>query len=420
MAAIGTDGLRERIQDGIEDLSKLTDDAFVGWGRVVFSEPYRVARDWVRRRMVEAGLETRIDASGNIVGRLQGEGAAKPIVTGSHTDTVVGGGRFDGVVGVLAAIEVARLVRESGQRLHHDLLVVDFLGEEANEFGVSCIGSRSVAGLLAADQLERRDLAGRRLGDVMESFGLDVGGSLSSAWGRGSLHAFVELHVEQGPLLERQHKSIGVVTAIAGIERLTAVFAGRADHAGTMPMTERLDALTAAAEAIVTIEREGCGAPVHAVTTTGRIESTPGSFNVIPERAQIWAELRSIESSWLTGARRRLAEQLAADAAARGVGVDLEWLSDQDPVPTDQSIQGAIGRAADMHGLAWTAVPSGAGHDAAHMAHMGPMGMIFVPSAGGRSHCPQEWTELADIASGVEVLLSTITDLDATSTVARV
>lgn len=418
MTSIGTDGLRERIYDGIEDLSKLTDDASVGWGRVVFSEPYRVARDWVRRRMVEAGLETRIDSSGNIVGRLRGEGAAKPIVTGSHTDTVVGGGRFDGVVGVLGGIEVARLVRESGQRLHHDLVVVDFLGEEANEFGVSCIGSRSVAGLLAADHLERRDLAGRRLGDVMESFGLDVDGSVAAAWGAGSVHAFVELHVEQGPLLERQQKSIGVVTAIAGIERLTAVFAGRADHAGTMPMTERLDALTAAAEAIVTIEREGCGAPVHAVTTTGRIESTPGSFNVIPERAQIWAEMRSIDSSWLTGARRRLANQLVADAAARGVEVDLEWLSDQDPVPTDQSVQGAIGRAADMHGLGWTAVPSGAGHDAAHMAHIGPMGMIFVPSSGGRSHCPEEWTEPADIAAGVEVLLGTITKLDAAPTVA--
>lgn len=418
MTSPGSDALRDRLQDGIDGLSKLTDDASPGWGRVVFSEPYRAGREWVRQRMVDAGLETRIDAAGNIVGRLPGESAAKPIVTGSHTDTVVGGGRFDGIVGVLGAIEVARLVRESGKRLSHDLLVVDFLGEEANEFGVSCIGSRALAGILSADHLDRRDLAGRRLGDVMESFGLDVEGSLSSAWGAGSVHAFVELHIEQGPLLERQQKPIGVVTAIAGIERLTAIFAGRADHAGTMPMTERLDALTAAAEAITRIEREGCGAPVHAVTTTGRIESTPGSFNVIPERAQIWAEMRSIDSSWLTGARGRLAEQLMADAAARGVHVDLEWLSDQDPVPTDRSIQGAIGRAADACGLEWAAVPSGAGHDAAHMAHMGPMGMIFVPSSDGRSHCPQEWTEIWDIASGVDVLHDTITHLDAASSVA--
>jgi N-carbamoyl-L-amino-acid hydrolase len=152
---------------------------------------------------------------------------------------------------------------------------------------------------------------------------------------------------------------------------------------------------------------------VHAVTTTGRIESAPGSFNVVPERAQIWAEMRSIDSSWLTGARGRLTEQLVADAAARGVHVDLEWLSDQDPVPTDQSIQGVIGRAADAHGLEWVAVPSGAGHDAAHMAHMGPMGMIFVPSSGGRSHCPEEWTEISEIASGVDVLYGTVTQVDA-------
>jgi N-carbamoyl-L-amino-acid hydrolase len=409
---------RARIAADLEALSTLTDDSAPGWTRQVFSEPYREGRGHVRALMESAGLEAHIDAAGNVIGRLPGiEPSLAPLMSGSHTDTVHGGGRFDGMVGVVGAIEVARMLRENDVRLRRDLLVVDFLGEEPNEFGISCVGSRAISGQLTPAHLDRTagdDAGGERLGDAMLRFGLDPTAALSTTWSPASLHAYLELHVEQGPLLERSGTTIGVVTAIAGIERLLARFDGRADHAGTMPMTQRHDALIAAAEAILTIEREACGAPVHGVSTTGRIESSPGSFNIVPDRAAIWAEMRSIDPVWLSGARGRVAERIAEQAAARGVETMLEWLNDQPPVPTAPSLQDAIAVSAGQLGHSWEAVPSGAGHDAAHMAHLGPMGMLFVPSVGGRSHVPEEFTAESDIGAGVDVLARTLVRLDAT------
>lgn len=402
----------DRINSGITELAALVDDAAPGWSRTVFSEPYRQARPYVARRMSDAGLDVHVDAVGNVIGRRAGSANGSPIVTGSHTDTVQGGGRFDGMVGVLAGIEVARMLRDSGTQLDHDLLVVDFLGEEANDFGVSCLGSRAISGLLSEQHLNRTDRRGHRLGDTLDRFGADPDRALDLSWRPGGVHAFIELHVEQGPLLERKQIPIGIVTAIAGIERLTARFVGRADHAGTMPMGERLDALAAAAQAVLTIEREGCGAPIHGVSTTGRLASGPGAFNVVPDRAQLWAEVRSVDAQWLRGAKRRLVEDIARDAAGRGVDVDLEWLNDQDPVPTSRSVQDRMAGAADRVGIPWSPVPSGAGHDAAHMAQLGPMGMIFIPSLGGRSHCPEEWTEPQHIVTGVQLLLYTVLDVD--------
>lgn len=405
----------DRLGRDLTELATYVDSDAPGWTREVLTDPYRAAREWIRRRMLDAGLETTVDAAGNVVGRLAGTRGGRPLVTGSHTDTVHGGGRFDGIVGVLGAIELVRRMRETGTELGHDLVVCDFLGEEANEFGVSCVGSRAVAGALDAKHLDRRDPRGRRLGDALQRFGTDPEGALRLAWARDSVHAYVELHVEQGPWLEQHGISIGAVTAIAGIERLLASFAGRADHAGTMPMGERRDALAAAAQAVLSVEREGCGAPVHGVATTGRIESGPGAFNIVPDRARLWAEMRSIDPGWLSGAKGRIAERIASEAAERGVEVVLEWLVDQDPVPTDPSVQDIIGAAADDLGVSWSAVPSGAGHDAVHMAQLGPMGMIFVPSRAGRSHCPEEWTDLADVVTGVHALGATLVRLDAWS-----
>lgn len=408
----------ERLEADLADLSGYADPDAPGWSREVFSEPYRAARDWVRDRMRDAGLETTVDAAGNVIGRLAGSHGGPPLVTGSHTDTVHGGGRFDGIVGVLGAIEAARRIRETGTRLAHDLLVVDFLGEEANRFGISCMGSRSLSGILTPAHLARTDTTGHTLGQAMRDFGADPERALGLGWDARSMHAFVELHVEQGPLLEQRGVPVGVVTAIAGIERLLATFRGRADHAGTMPMAERHDALVAAAEAVLTIERVGCGAPVHGVTTTGRIESSPGVYNIVPEEARIWAETRSVDHTWLSGVRRTLADELAAQAARRGVETAVEWLNDQDPVLASRSVQDVIAAGADALGIPWVPVPSGAGHDAAHMAGLGPMGMIFVPSHGGRSHCPEEWTGLGHIVTGTHLLAATLTHLDALPDVA--
>jgi beta-ureidopropionase / N-carbamoyl-L-amino-acid hydrolase len=367
----------------------------------------------VRATMSGAGLEVHIDAAGNIIGRLAGRDPARPpLVTGSHTDTVPQGGRYDGVVGVLSGIEVARRLHETGTRLERDLLVVDFLGEEANEFGVSCLGSRAITGQLASEHLDRTDGTGSALGCAFESFGLDGGAATGIAWSTGGIHAYLELHIEQGPLLERSGEQIGVVTAIAGIDRVLASFSGMAGHAGTTPMAERHDALVAAAEAVLIVERVGCGAPGHGVATSGRIESSPGAMGVITDRARLWAELRSVDPSWLHGARRQIVDEITAAARARGVEVETEYLTDQDPVPAAPPVRDLIATTASNLGYTWKAVPSGAGHDAAHLARLGPMGMIFVPSRGGSSHCPQEFTAAADIARGAHVLAEALVALD--------
>jgi N-carbamoyl-L-amino-acid hydrolase len=405
----------ERVERDLFDLARLHDPDSGGWTRTVFSDPYRASREWVRSRMVEAGLQVHTDGAGNLVGVLAGRNPAAPaLVTGSHTDTVVAGGRFDGTVGVLGALEVVRQLVEHDVRLERDLLVVDFLGEESNEFGLSCLGSRAVAGELTAADLDRRDRSGRRLGDRYTAFGLDPSGALAAAgnFGDRALHRYVELHIEQGPVLEERRVPIGVVTAIAGIERMLATFAGRPDHAGTMPMGDRRDALVAAADAVLAVRQVGCSAPVHGVSTTSRLDAEPGSPNVVPGAVRMQAEMRSVDPTWLSAAGRRLTDEIGRRAAGYGVEVDVEWSRDNECLPASAAVHEVISTAADALGIHWEPVPSGATHDAVHMARLCPMGMIFVPSRDGRSHCPQEWSDVPQIATGVQVLGATLLALD--------
>lgn len=403
----------ERLWSDLNELADLRDDTAPGWTRRVFSEPYRASRGWVAARMRDAGLEVTTDPAGNIVGRLVGRHGGPPLVTGSHTDTVRGGGRFDGVVGVLGAIEVARRLRETGTRLDHDLLVVDFLGEEANPYSGTCLGSAAACGVLSAADLDRTDARGGRLGDAVAGFGLDPAAMIAPTWAGGPLHGYVELHVEQGATLERAGVGVGVVTAIVGIERFLARFTGRSDHAGTRAMDDRRDALVAAAKAVLAVEREGCGAPVHAVATAGNLLVEPGADNVVPGSAVLSAEFRSVDAGWLSGVRGRVTAEIARLAAENGVEALLDWAADNDVVPMAPSVQDSAGQAADALGLPWMAFPSGAGHDAAHLAARCPAGMIFIPSRDGRSHCPEEWTDQADVAAGVHVLTATLARMDA-------
>ncbi|MHA6630001.1 M20 family metallo-hydrolase [Pseudonocardia sichuanensis] len=405
----------ERLKDDLTELATIRAPESGGWTRTVFSEPYRSARDWVRARMRSAGLDVHADGAGNLIGVLPGRDPSAPaLMTGSHTDTVESGGRFDGVVGVLGALEAVRLMRENGIRLERDLLVVDFLGEESNDFGLSCLGSRALAGELTRAHLDRVDHEGVRLGDRYTGFGLDPSAVLAAAgdFATNGLHRYLELHIEQGPVLEEHGSAIGVVTAIAGIRRLVADFIGRADHAGTTPMTVRRDALAAAAAAVLAVRQEGCGAPVHGVATTSRLDAEPGSPNVVPARVRMQAEMRSVDVGWLSDAQRRLAQKITEQAGEFGVDADLRWSVDNDSVPAHADVQQTVTSITDALGIGWEAIPSGATHDAVHIARLCPMGMIFIPSREGRSHCPEEWTELDDILTGVRVHTETLIALD--------
>jgi N-carbamoyl-L-amino-acid hydrolase len=411
--------LAGRIESDIVELSMLREPDQHGWTRQVFSEPYRSSRDLVAAKMRRCGLEVHTDPAGNIVGVLRGSSPGAPaLITGSHTDTVTGGGRFDGIVGVMGALELVRQLRENDITLTRDLIVVDFLGEESNDWGLSCLGSRSLAGELTAADLERRDGQGQRLGDRYDTFGLDPSAAISARWLRNTpLHSYVELHVEQGPVLERHETQIGVVTAIAGIERVLAMFLGRPDHAGTRPMDDRRDAMVAAAHAVLAVQRIGCGAPLHGVATTTRLANGMASPNVVPGEVQMRAEFRSIDTEWLSLAKQQVVTDIVDEARSEGVDVEFDWTTDNEIVHSAPQIQDLAATSAEQSGLSWKAVPSGATHDAVHLARLCPMGMIFVPSRAGRSHCPDEWTDFADIAAGVQVLSATITALDAADSV---
>lgn len=403
----------QRFAADLDALAEFTADG-PGCSRTLFSSAYNESRSWVADRLRDAGLQVRRDAAGNLVGTLQGEDPTAPaLMLGSHTDTVRSGGNFDGVVGVLGAIEVVRLLREGGLKPRHTILVVDFLGEESNDHGLTCLGSRSLTGELTAADLARHDAEGVMLGDQCARTGLDPSAMISQSWlGRDEVSAYLELHIEQGPVLEQRGVEVGVVTAIVGIERLIARFIGRADHAGTMPMRDRRDALAAAAETVLAVRQLGCDAQGAGVATTSRVTTLPGSPNVVPSSARLEAEMRSTDPIWLDTARAGLAQEVAAKAGALGVEVELDWVHDNRAQHLDDSLQSVIIGAAESRGLSWAPIPSGATHDAVHVARRIPAAMIFVPSVDGRSHCPEEMTKLSDIANGIDVLAHTVLALD--------
>jgi N-carbamoyl-L-amino-acid hydrolase len=403
---------QERLWQQLMEFAEIRELDQPGFTRRVFSEPYQRSRDWVRQRMEAAGLVVHADPVGNLLGDLPGTHPdLAQIVIGSHTDTVAGGGRFDGMVGVIGSIEVARLLREARVNLRHPLVVADFLGEEPNRFGLSCVGSRAVSGQLSEAQLNRPDQAGDTLRTALEIAGLDPQSLTQASWKPEQLHCFLELHIEQGSRLERTGSKLGVVTAIAGIHRGVITWTGRPDHAGTTEMSERRDALAAAAEGILLVERlareGGLG-----VGTVGQIEVSPGAGNVIPGGATAAVEFRSADADWLSERHRALELGLTGRASQREVDVKLDWVSAEAPIPSHAAVRRVVTEAIEELGESALELPSGASHDAAHVGHLCPMGMIFIPSKDGRSHCPEEWSQPADVALGATALLEAVIRLD--------
>ncbi|WP_460854612.1 M20 family metallo-hydrolase [Nocardiopsis coralliicola] len=404
---------RERLDAELGELSAITDDALPGWSRIALTEADRAGRQWALDAMRAAGLDASIDPAGNVVGVLEGrDPSAGAIVTGSHTDTVPGGGRFDGTVGFIGALEAVRALRESGRRLHHDLIVVDFFSEEPNAFGLSCVGSRALTGQLTGGHLALTDEHGTRFGDALAAAGMDPSAMAAHRLAPSRVRAFVELHIEQGPVLEQQDVQIGLVSTITGIARFRALFGGRRDHAGTMPMADRRDAGCAAAGTVLAVERIASGAG-HGRGTVGAVTFTPEAVNVVTERAEVHGELRSPERDWLEQARTALAHAAGTEADQRGVTLDFEWLPSKEPAAMASGVLRASTGAVEELGYRHSRMYSGAEHDAAIMSALCPTGMIFVPSHQGRSHCPEEWTDSTDIYAGVHTLLATLLRLDA-------
>lgn len=401
----------ERVASELTELSTLTDSDRPGWTRRALSEFDVSGREFARRLMRQSGMDTRIDGAGNVIGVLPGRLGGRQIMLGSHTDTVDGGGRFDGIVGVLGAIEVVRLIQEHDIRVDHDLVVVVFFNEEPNDFGLFCVGSRAMTGQVDRQTLAITDPTGRSLADALPDSRIDPDDFLSAAYDFNPVTAFLELHIEQGPELERAGRQIGVVETITGINHFRALFTGRQDHAGTTPMDVRADAGCAAAGTVLAVESIA-ESGLNTRGTSGQIRFTPEAVNVVSQIASLEGEFRGPEGSWLNEAQRRLTAAAGSEAEKRGVEVEIEWTTDDAPVPLHEPITSTITEVADDFGLSRATMFSGAGHDAGIIAAKTQVGMIFVPSVDGRSHCPEEFTDFADIMPGISVLLETVLRTD--------
>lgn len=401
----------ERFASELAELSTLVDSDRPGWTRRAMSEFDIAGRDYARSLVRQAGLETRIDGAGNVIGVLPGRVGGRQIMLGSHTDTVDAGGRYDGITGVLGAIEAVRLLRENDITLDHDLVVVVFFNEEPNDFGLFCMGSRAMTGNADAAMLAITDPQGRSVADSLPRSGIDPHEFLQARYDFSPVTAFLELHIEQGPELERMDRQIGVVETITGIHHFRALFTGRQDHAGTTPMDVRADAGCAAAGTVLAVEAIAASGE-NTRGTSGQITFTPEATNVVSRLAAVEGELRGPSGSWLHEAQQRLTEAAEAEGSKRGVHVEMEWTTADEPVPMHEPITKLIATAADELGFTRATMFSGAGHDAGVIASQTNVGMIFVPSHDGRSHCPEEFTELSDILPGISVLLETVLRID--------
>jgi len=397
-----------RIENHIDELSAFGRNQDGGVDRVAFSPADIEARKYITGLMSDAGLEIRIDTAGNIIGRLEGSEKLKPVMIGSHIDSVPGGGNFDGDVGVIGSIEVARVLQTSGTSLRHPLEVVVFSDEEGG-----LTGSRAMIGDLTPEALGVTSHSGFTVAEGIRQIGGDPDHIKEAARELCSVAAFVELHIEQGAVLYDQEIDIGVVTGIVGIRWWDVVVDGVANHAGTTPMDKRVDPMLAAADFITAVNEVIRSEPGSQVGTVGRIKAEPGAPNVIADKVTMSLEIRDLES----GKIQRLFEKIrsATIEIARRHGTSFEFQEldvASPPAPTDERIREIIATSAESLGLSHKRMPSGAGHDAQDLARITPTGMIFVPSVNGISHSPREFTSPEDMASGAQVLLDTVLALD--------
>lgn len=377
--------------------------------RVAFSDADIAGRQYVMTLMREAGLEVSIDFAGNIIGLRNGRvPGKKPIAMGSHIDMVPNGGNYDGIVGSLAAIEVARTLQENDLQTEHPLEVLIFPNEEG---GV--MGSRALAGTLGPDALSVKNSTGYTMREGIDRIGGASARVPEVVREKGSLAAFLELHIEQGGLLEQSGTDIGVVEGIVGIDWWDIEILGIPNHAGTTPMNMRKDALLAAARFVIAVNEVALSVPGRHVATVGRITAEPGAPNVIPGRVVMSLEIRDLSTDKMNLLFSQIEERARAIAGDSGTSFRFTPVSATgSPALTDPRIREVIAASAESLGLSHQRIQSGAGHDAQEMALIAPVGMIFVPSKGGISHSPEEFTPARDMANGANVLLHTLLTLD--------
>ena len=397
-----------RLNAQLQELAQFGRTSTGGIDRVAFSPADLAAREYAKGLMRAAGLDVRVDAAGNIVGKMAGgEVGAASLMMGSHIDSVPQGGNYDGQVGSLAAIEVAQTLSDSGISLRHPLEVVLFVNEEGGK-----TGSRAMSGEVASEELDLLTHSGHSIGEGIRILGGDPDRLEVVERQPGSIAAYLELHIEQGAILEREGIDIGIVEGIVGIKRWHVTIDGFANHAGTTPMNDRRDALLAAARFIITVNRVVTDIEGRQVATVGQLEVTPGAPNVIPGRVTLSLEIRDLEMEKIDAFFQIIESEGQELATTTRTEIAFNQFYVSRAAPTHESIRRMIADAAAQLGHSAMRMPSGAGHDAQSIALLAPVGMIFIPSVGGISHSPQEFSRPEDIVDGANVLLNTLLKLD--------
>ena len=394
-----------RLSQTLEELGRIGETA-EGMQRLAFSPADVAGRGYTMSLMRGAGLEVRIDPAGNIIGRKAGSFPGLPaIAMGSHTDTVPSGGKYDGALGVMAAIECVQTLAENNVTLRHPVETLVFTNEEGTRFHRWLIGSRAMAGLMEPDDLNAVDDEGVHLSTRMADIGGDLSRIGQAARKPEELAAYFELHIEQGPTLHQVGTPIGVVTGITGRAMFGVEVKGIANHAGTTPMPARRDALVSASRLVLAVQEVAADLETCYVGTVGSIQAHPNAVNVVPGSVRLGLEFRDMSMDALAAAEAELDRATARISASDGVKMEIERYRFTDSVPIDPRMQGLVEEAANRSGLAHIRLPSGAGHDAQAIASVTDMAMIFVPSTDGISHAPEEFSTPEQCANGAQVLL---------------
>jgi len=406
---------QERLLSELETLAAFSDAEPPAVTRIVFTPTDLKARAWVISRCEEAGLNVRQDAIGNIFARWSGANPAAPAVgTGSHIDAIPNAGKYDGVVGVLGGLEAIRALQRSGFRPKNPIELLVFATEEPTRFGVGCLGSRLLSGTVSADAAAKlKDRDGGSVDEVRRKAGLH-GNLQDTKLSKGYYKAFVELHIEQGPLLERAQTSLGIVRSIAAPASLRILLEGAGGHAGGVLMPDRKDALCAAAELILAVESaaRSSGAP-DTVATVGVCEVFPGAVNSIPSRVRMTLDIRDTDLARRDGVMQVIERAWQNTAAKRGVSIQSELLNADAPADCDPGVRAALADSCRQHGFPFLEMVSRAYHDSLFMSRIAPTGMLFIPCRNGYSNRPDAYAAPEDVARGALVLAETLAKLSA-------
>ena len=403
------------IEKGINDLEKLTEQN-KPYTRLVFSKEFYAGRDWLTKQFELLELETSVDEAGNLVGLLKSNIKTNELVIiGSHIDTVPSGGRYDGIAGIISALNVIKYIRENKIDLPFNIAIYDYLGEELNDWGISCLGSRGIAGLLNEDIFLRTDIMGRVLGEEINKVGGRSKLLKSPLPIVKDIIACLELHIEQGKVLENDEIEIGVVRSIPSISRHLVSISGQAGHSGTVLMNQRSDSLVVASKLIIFINEVALKlsqeSNQHFVATVGKINVHPNAAAIIPGFVDLTIDLRAVSNSSRNEFLEAIKNKIMSLNEMNEHEVSITDLAFAPYIEMDKKLISSFLKSCDYFGFSKKIMDSGAGHDTAQLSRVVPSAMIFIPCENGLSHCPEEFAKLSDIAKGTAVLVKLILDL---------